>query len=225
MGRMGMSGKEDTETLWTKRGLTLRRHFVSSTENMRKKALNSPGYDAARLFRWGQMMALAVVRMMDAAERSFGKEAQKVLSEALVELGRDIGREVLEGFHLEPGVSEIEAISAFITYVNEEIWASPEVPQIIDERRCACDVLWCPHQDHYRAFDCRVQRYIVQGLLEALEERTGMRVDAKFTQLIPKGAPTCRFEAWKLGPGEERQWTSYSGELEKRALERAKSRG
>lgn len=220
-----MNQNEKKESLWKKRGLTLRRHFHFSTETMRKKALSAPDYDPARLFKWGQMMALAVARMMDAAEERLGQEAQKVLTGALVDLGKEIGREVLEGLQIEPGVSEIEAVSAFITYVNEEIWASPEVPQVIDERTCVCDVIWCPHQDHYRAFDCRVQRYIVQGLLEALEERTGMRVDARFTQLIPKGAETCRFEIWKLGPNEAREWTSYSEQLANRALERARSRG
>lgn len=213
------------EDIWERRGLRLNRHFGSSTRRMRERALGSEGYDPARLYRWGQMMALAVVRMMEAAERRFGVEAQGALGQALVELGREIGREVLEGFSLEPGTSEIQAVSAFVTYVNEEIWASPEVPRVLDENTCICDVIWCPHQDHYRAFDCRVQRYIVQGLLEALEERTGIAVDAKFTQIMPKGAETCRFEIRRIPLGEPRQWSRYSEELARRALERAGSAG
>lgn len=218
----GITSKED---LWERGGLTLKRHFQASTKKMRRMALGSSGYDPARLYRWGQMMALAVVRMMESAERNLGEEAQRPLSEALVELGRQIGREVLEGFSLKAGTSEIQAISAFVTYVNEEIWASPEVPEIVDDNVRFCDVIWCPHQDHYRAFDCRVQRYIVQGLLEAWEETTGMAVDVHFTQVMPKGAPTCRFEIRKIGKGEPRKWSLYSQELAKRALERAGSAG
>lgn len=213
------------EDFWERKGLRLKRHFASSTRRMRQEALAREGYDPAQLYKWGQMMALAVIRMMDAAERHFGREVQRALSQSLVELGREIGQEILEGFYLEPGIPVIQAVSAFVTYVNEEIWASPERPAILDQKTCSCEVLWCPHQDHYSAFDCRVQRYIVQGLLEALEEKTGIRVDAKFTQIIPKGAETCRFEIRIMDPGEEREWTRYSQELATKALQRAEASG
>jgi hypothetical protein len=105
--------------------------------------------------------------------------------------------------------------------LNEEIWASPEIPRVEGEDRCVCDILWCPHQDHYTAFDCRVQRYIVQGLLEAFQEKTGIAADARFTQTMPKGSETCRFEMRRARPGEGRQWTEHSSALARKALERA----
>ncbi len=209
------------EQVWERSGLRLKRHFEASTLRMRQEALGREDYDPARLYRWGQMMALAVVRMMEAAEKRFGVEGQKVLSEALVELGREIGKEVLSEFGLAPGTSQIQAVSAFVTYVNEEIWASPEIPKLLDENTCVCDILWCPHQDHYKAFDCRVQRYLVQGLLEAFQEKTGISVDARFTQIIPKGAETCRFEIRKIPCGQSRDWSRYSQELAQRALQKA----
>lgn len=207
--------------IWERSGLRLKRHFEASTRRMRQEALGRKDYDPARLYRWGQMMALAVVRMMEAAEKRFGMEAQEVLSQALVELGREIGKEVLSEFSLAPGTSQIQAVSCFVTYLNEEIWASPEIPKLLDENTCVCEILWCPHQDHYRAFDCRVQRYLVQGLLEAFEEKTGIPVDARFTQIIPKGAETCRFEIKKIPAGQGRDWSRYSQELAQRALQRA----
>jgi hypothetical protein len=196
------------------------RHFATATRRLREKALSREDYDPARLFKWGQMMALAVLRMMEGAEKYFGAKGQEIMAGVLTDLGREIGREVLKEVRIPRGKREIEAISAFLTYINEEIWASPEIPQVANDEECSCDVLWCPHQDHYRPFDCRVQRYIVQGLLEALQERTGIAADARFTQIIPKGAQTCRFVVRRLPAGEEREWTKYSSELAQRALKR-----
>ncbi len=218
---MREKGKAVDEERWERSGVKLSRHFAASTSKLREKALSRPDYDPARLFKWGQMMALAVVRMMQAVEHRFGAEGQQALTEVLVELGREIGREVLGDWQLAPGTKEIQAISSFVTYMNEEIWASPEIPNVLDENVCTCDILWCPHQDHYKAFDCRVQRYIVQGLLETFQERTGIVCDGRFTHIMPKGAKTCHFEMRRV-PGEAcRGWTEYSSELARRAIERA----
>jgi hypothetical protein len=209
---------------WNRSAITLSRHFAASTRKLREMALSREDYDPARLFKWGQMMALAVVRMMEGAEKNFGAKGQEIMTGILTDLGREIGREVLRSWEIGPGKREIEAISAFVTYVNEEVWASPEIPRVVSDTECTCDILWCPHQDHYRPFDCRVQRYIVQGLLEAFQEKTGIAADARFTQIIPKSAQTCRFEIRLLPPGEkEREWTKYSSTLEERALKRRSS--
>ena len=206
---------------WERGRVQLSRHFANSTSKLRKEALSRDDYDPARLFKWGQMMALAVVRMMEGTEKAFGPKGQEIMNTVLVDLGREIGREVLKNCALAPGTKKIEAISKFVTYVNEEVWASPEIPKILSDSECVCDVLWCPHQDHYKPFDCRVQRYIVQGLLEAFQEKTGIAADARFTQIIPKGAQTCRFEIRLIPPGEkQREWAKYSSELEERALKR-----
>jgi hypothetical protein len=215
-------GVEMEDPRWERSGLALTRHFQDATRTLRDKALSRSDYDPARLFKWGQMMALAVIRMMETAEARFGAAGQEVMAGALNDLGREIGREVLRDWAIRSGTAEIQAISAFVTYVNEEIWASPETPRILDGDTCTCDVLWCPHQDHYKPFDCRVQRHLVQGLLEAFEERTGIAADAHFTQIIPKGADTCRFEIRRIPPGQDRGWTRYSAELGQKALQRAR---
>jgi predicted hydrocarbon binding protein len=209
------------DRIWNRSGVQLSRHFARSTSKLREAALSRDDYDPARLFRWGQMMALAVVRMMEGTEKAFGAKGQEIMNRVLVDLGREIGREVLKNYAIARGTKEIEAISKFVTYVNEEVWASPEIPKVLSDSECVCDVLWCPHQDHYKPFDCRVQRYIVQGLLEAFQEKTGIVVDARFTQIIPKGAETCRFAVRILPKGEGREWTQYSSELAQRALMRA----
>ena len=208
------------DRIWKRSGIQLSRHFAHSTSKLREAALSRDDYDPARLFKWGQMMALAVVRMMEGTEKAFGVKGQEVMNQVLVDLGREIGREVLSEYAIAPGTKDIEEISKFVTYVNEEVWASPEIPKILSDSECICDVLWCPHQDHYKPFDCRVQRYIVQGLLEAFQEKTGIVVDARFTQIIPKGAETCRFEVRVLPKGKGREWTQYSSDLAQKELKR-----
>lgn len=206
---------------WIKGKFIFNRHFAASTKKMREMALSNKNYDPARLFKWGQMMSMAVIRLIKAAEKNFGSSGQKVMNQVLVNLGREIGQEILRDFTRPPQIKNIEIVSQFVSYINEEIWASPEVPLIINDQECLCDVLWCPHQDHYQAFDCRVQRYIVQGLLEAFQERTGITVDAKFTQIIPKGAKTCQFHIRIISPQEEREWNKNSAQLAAKALEKA----
>jgi len=75
-----MSAREEQRTSkgptddqrWKRAEIELSRHFATSTRRLRETALNREDYDPARLFKWGQMMALAVVRMMKGAEKNFG---------------------------------------------------------------------------------------------------------------------------------------------------------
>ena len=95
-------------------------------------------------------------------------------------------------------MSEAEFFSFFATVINRVVYASLEAPHIDSPEQVSFDILWCPHQDHYRAFDCRVQRYLVQGMIEALEE-TGLvqGFQIRFDCTIPGGAKTCHFTIWR----------------------------
>jgi len=75
----------------------------------------------------------------------------------------------------------------------------------------------------YRPFDCRVQRYFVEGIMQAARELWGERgkFDIFFRYSIPQGHDTCLFEM-KTGRGETDAWRQYSEELQRRALERIK---
>ncbi|MHA1580381.1 MAG: hypothetical protein ACTSUQ_12245, partial [Candidatus Freyarchaeota archaeon] len=110
------------------------------------------------------------------------------------------------------------------TWINTVFWTSIEKPEILSDEEAIFDILWCPHQDVYKPFDCRVQRYLVEGIRKYLEEREGIRFDAEFKWIIPVGAETCRFRIWKKKEGEEAQWEKYSKILEKRALKRWKAK-
>ncbi len=195
--------------------------FQAAGERCRREALDREDYDPVSLFRWGNMMGTAVLRMLKAAEREFGDAGQAAMIEALVEVGRDVGRQMLEGVAAPADVEPVEFISAFASWINREIYASPEDPRIADAEHCSFDILWCPHQDSYRAFDCRVQRYLVQGMIEAAREKfSGMDFQVKVVKTIPSGSPVCTFELARKKPGEKDDWEQYSASLAKKALQR-----
>lgn len=73
---------------------------------------------------------------------------------------------------------------------------------------------------HYGAFDCRVQRYFVQGMIDAAREFAGrFGFEVRFDTTIPSGAETCHFTMWKPSPDEKERWEAHTRGLEDRALE------
>lgn len=204
--------------------IKLNRPFARAVEKLRSDALSRPDYDPAQLFAWGQMMAISVLEMLKAVEARFGREGQQVCIEALAGVGYRLAREGLEGVEIPEGMSDIEANSLFATWINEQLYASVEKPSIDSPDAYSFDMLWCPHQDVYGPFDCRVQRYLVEGMMRAAAEKlagTGFGAfNVRCDSTIPAGAPTCHFSIWRAKEGEANAWTEYSRELEERALKR-----
>ena len=190
-----------------------------------REALSRPDYDPTSLFRWGNMLAMAVLAMLSAAERELGEAGPRAMIDALTEVGRDVGRQILEGIAIPDGVAPIEFISAYASWINREIYASPEEPRIDGKDHCSFDILWCPHQASYRPFDCRVQRYLVQGMIDAVRERfPEMDFQVNVTATIPAGSPVCTFDLSQKRPGEPDKWEAYSASLAKKALEKTGER-
>jgi hypothetical protein len=195
--------------------------FAEAGARLKREALSRPDYDPVSLFRWGNMLGMAVLKMLEAAERELGAAGQKAMIEALVEVGREVGRQMLAGLTLPADMEPIEFISAYASMINREVYASPEAPRIEDADHCSFDILWCPHQDTYRAFDCRVQRYLVQGMVEAAREKfPGMDFNIKVKGTIPAGSEVCTFQIYRKRPGEADDWSLYSDALAQKALER-----
>ncbi len=119
------------------------------------------------------------------------------------------------------GTEKVSNIRA--TIINRIVYASLESPNIAGESSVNFHIDWCPHQDHYGAFDCRVQRYFVQGMIDAAMEfllsqgRTG-RWDVMFKCTIPAGAETCYFEMHQGDSKAAERWRRYTEILENRAL-------
>jgi hypothetical protein len=200
--------------------------FREAGERCAREALSRDDYDPASLFRWGNMLAMSVLRMLHAAEREFGEAGQDAMVEALVDVGREVGRQMLDGVAVPADAELIEVISAYASWINREIYASAEDPRIEDGDRCSFDIIWCPHQDSYKPFDCRVQRYLVQGMIEAMREWSSEAdFQVKVIKTIPAGAKVCTFEIWRKKPGDRDDWENYSASLANKALEKAKKEG
>lgn len=212
-----------TEDNWkrTKFGVA----YEKAVEKFRKDVLSRPDYDPAVVFQWGTMMSLGVLQILKDVEEKFGAEGQKVCGEAIRKVGRNAARQMLDGAKIPPDLSQVELMSLVATYANTILWASLEAPFIVNENECGFDILWCPLQDSYLPFDCRVQRYFVQGILEYCGEKLGVDAfNVAFESIIPAGAPTCRFRLWKKKPGEEDSWSSYTRKLEEKSLRRLKEK-
>jgi len=197
--------------------------FAGAFEKLRRDALSRDDFDPAWLFGWGQMMAVSLLEMLKAVEARFGQEGQRTCTDALVEVGRRLALEGLEGVNAPAGMQPIEAISRFATWINQQLYASVEKPSIDGPDACSFDILWCPHQDVYHPFDCRVQRYLVEGLISGAHEKLGEafgKFDVACDSTIPAGAPTCHFRMWRTTEDKAQAWVEYSRQLEEKALGR-----
>jgi len=116
-------------------------------------------------------------------------------------------------------MTDAEFTSFFATVINRIAYASLEDPKINNDGQASFHILWCPHQDHYEAFDCRVQRYFVQGMIDAAHDHTQrLGFQVRFESTIPAGAETCHFTMWQASDEEREQWELLTEKLERKAL-------
>lgn len=194
--------------------------YAKGLKRLKEEVLAKTDFDPATLWQWGTMQAMAIIEILKSAESQFGEDGQQLVYKALHKIGHDVGRQILDGVELPPDLSEAEFVSFYATVINRIVYASLEAPRIEGPDRASFDILWCPHQDYYGAFDCRVQRYFVQGMIDAAQEFAGrFGFEVRFDSTIPAGAPTCHFTMWQGGPGESEAWKAYTAALEKKALE------
>jgi hypothetical protein len=195
--------------------------YAKGLERLRNEVLAKTDFDPATLWQWGTMQAMALVGVLEAAEAKFGAAGQAMVAEALHKIGLDVGRQILAGVLLPAEMTEAEFFSFYATVINRIAYASLEAPKIDDAGKVTFHILWCPHQDHYKAFDCRIQRYFVRGMIEAAQEHTlGKGWQVRFDSTIPAGAETCHFTLWNATEAEAAEWNKYSELLEAKALTR-----
>ncbi|MFH1135392.1 MAG: hypothetical protein V1816_04830 [Pseudomonadota bacterium] len=181
-------------------------------------------FDPAVLFVWGTMQATGVLNILKAVEEEFGEKGQAVVRRAINKAGYEACSQFLENSEFPEELSEIELVSYIVTGINTILYASLEKPWIANEQRCEFDILWCPHQDRYTAFDCRVQRYFVEGMIRACEDFNGRKFAPVVDKIIPRGADRCHFtvDRWE-DDGGPHPWDKYSEELARRAFEKMKN--
>ncbi len=215
-----LKGANRKEATWKK--TKLGEPFKEALDRFRTDVLNRNDFDATSLLQFGLFMSMAVINILKESEKKLGKEGQKVVIDALIKTGYNMGNQILENIQLPTEISDIELMSFLATIINTQAWTSIEDPRIDKEDQCSFDIIWCPLQDVYKAFDCRVQRYLVQGILNAFRDFGILKSDyqVEFKSTIPAGANTCHFVITKKKPNEQDKWESYSKDLEKKALEK-----
>lgn len=194
-----------------------------------QQVLDTTNYDPTVLWQWGTMQAMAIIEILQTVEQRFGRAGQQAVLDSLRRIGYDIGRQITEGTSVPPDMTNAEWISFYATVINRIAYASLERPTIEHDAKASFHIEWCPHQDHYAALDCRVQRYFVQGMIDAamdyMREQGREAVwDVVFTATIPAGAPTCHFEIERGSPETARKWAEYTRLIEDKALEIAARR-
>ena len=215
-----LKGANRKEATWKK--TKLGEPFKEALDRFRADVLNRNDFDATSLLQFGLFMSMAVINILKESEKKLGKEGQKVVIDALIKTGYNMGNQILENIQLPTEISDIELMSFLATIINTQAWTSIEDPRIDKEDQCSFDIIWCPLQDVYKAFDCRVQRYLVQGIMNAFRDSGILKSDyqIEFKSTIPAGANTCHFIITKKKPNEQDKWESYSKDLEKKALEK-----
>lgn len=199
--------------------------YAKAVENFRRATEGRDDFDPAVLLVWGTMQATGVLNILKEAEATFGEEGQAMVRRAIAKAGREAMSQFLDNSEFPDDLDDVELVSYLVTGVNTVLYASLERPWIESPDRCEFDILWCPHQDRYTAFDCRVQRYFVEGIFEAMAERGYGGFTAWVEKLIPHGGDCCHFvvERRKQDEGPN-PWHQYSDKLAKRALDRDKHR-
>jgi hypothetical protein len=192
--------------------------FREAVEGFRAKALANEDFDPAATFVWGQMMAVGLIEALKAVEEKFGAEGHDVVRAALSRVGDRIVSEMTEGVEAPADATPQEITSLVASWINEVCYASIEKPHVGDEG-ADFDIHYCPHEDVYGAFDCRVQRYYVEGMIDAARRRFGSSMfDVRFTSTIPSGSHVCHFDMFPKATDTPDEWNAYSDALRGRAL-------
>ena len=195
--------------------------YRQAVDNLREAIKGRDDFDPAVLFVWGTMQATAVLNILKAVEETLGREGQEVVRKAINKAGYEAAEGLLDNSTFPEDLDDIELLSYLVTGINVILYASLERPWVSSKDRCEFDILWCPHQDRYTAFDCRVQRYFVEGMINAMEDRGYGKAAAAVEKLIPHGDECCHFVVDLLEEdGRRNPWHSYSDELGKRAFQK-----
>ena len=215
-----LKGANRKEAIWNK--TKLGEPFKKALERFRVDVIPRSDFDPTSLLQFGLFMSMAVINIFQEVEKKLGEEGQKAVIDGLIKTGYNMGTQILENIQIPPEISDIQLISFLATIANTQSWTSIEDPRIDNEEQCSFDIIWCPLQDVYKAFDCRVQRYLVQGLFNAFRDSGVLQHDYQIEvkKTIPAGAETCFFQITKKNPNEKDKWEEYSKALEKKALEK-----
>jgi len=218
-----LKGADRKEESWKNVKNILGEPFKEALDRFRKKVMGRKDLDPTSLLQFALFMSMGVINILKDVEKEFGTRGQEIVSKALIKTGYEVGRQMIDPSKIPEDITDVELMSYLATIINTQAWTSIEDPVIESEDRCSFDILWCPLQDVYSAFDCRVQRYLVQGILDYFRDHVfSSEFQVEFTSTIPSGAKTCKFIIQRKNAGEADKWETYSKTLERKAMEKLK---
>ncbi len=144
--------------------------YVKGLKRLKEDVLAKTDFDPATLWQWGTMQAMAVIEVLKSCERLFGRAGQQAVYEGLHRVGLDVGRQILAGTKKPDDMSEAE-FPQFLCLGHQPHRVC--LARGTEDRRTGSSQLrysMVPAPDHYQAFDCRVQRYFVEGMIDAMRE-------------------------------------------------------
>ncbi len=197
--------------------------WPEALEHLRKDVLSREDYDPATLFVFGQWATQALLSLVKAVEKKFGEDGQRVCFETIKGVGYQVASECFEGVERPEGMTDSELASMLMTLVNVILYASPEEAGVDEDGQGYWfDILWCPVGDTFNRFDCRLHRYVADGVFKAAIDKFGMgKFTAVFESTIPAGADRCRCVCRVRKPGDPNIWAEHSRKLAEKALRRA----
>ncbi|MEJ2248245.1 MAG: hypothetical protein P8Y70_08815 [Candidatus Lokiarchaeota archaeon] len=221
-----LKGSNRKEESWQLAKKTLREPYSEILKNFKTKVEGREDFDPTSLLQFGLFMSKGIINILREAEKKLGKEGQKVVIDGLIKTGYEIGKQMIDPQKIPAELSDIELMSFLATIINTQAWTSIEDPVIENEDECSFDILWCPLEELYKPFDCRVQRYLVQGIIEFFRDEVFKITDfqIEFKSTIPSGANSCKFKIYRKQQGEKDKWEIYSEKLEEKALESHKNK-
>jgi hypothetical protein len=217
-----LKGAKRKEKNWKLAQKALREPYADILNNFREKVQSREDFDSTSLFQFGLFMSKGIINILKEAEKELGKEGQKVVVQGLIKTGYEMGKQMIDPTKIPAELTDIELMSFLATIINTQAWTSIEDPTIENDNTCSFEILWCPLEELYNAFDCRVQRYLVQGIINYFRDNVFKNSDFQidFQSTIPAGAESCKFVIYKRKPGELDKWDIYSKKLEEKALKK-----
>ena len=69
--------------------------YQKGLSRLKDEVLAKTDFDPSTLWQWGTMQAMALIEILKACERAFGKDGQDLVYGALQRVGLDVGRQIL----------------------------------------------------------------------------------------------------------------------------------
>jgi hypothetical protein len=205
----------------TLQGKNYRVPFAIAFEALKGQLERSSHHRLDGLVTSGKELGSTVLDLFKAVERELGAPGQAACSDAMVEVGHEIGKQVLFDRKFTLADRTIENLANYVSWLNYYPYASPEIERIDDSNSYTLDVHWCPVQDLYKAFDCRVMRYLMEGHLKAANDHGLDNYDMRCIRTMPDGAETCQFTMWGVAPEVKNAWFDYTAMINAKALKHA----